>query len=68
MAKVLIVDDEKGIREAYGKLVSQMEHEVFTAKNNEEANAIVLTTPVAAEGSSFLASSSRTSTQGILDS
>ena len=43
MAKVLIVDDEKGIREAYGKLVSQMEHEVFTAKNNEEANAIVLT-------------------------
>ena len=43
MARVLIVDDEKGIREAYGKLVSQMEHEVFTAKNNEEANAIVLT-------------------------
>ena len=43
MARVLIVDDEEGIRKTYGHLVSQMDHEVFTAKNAEEANAIVLT-------------------------
>ena len=43
MARVLIVDDEEGILMTYGHIVSQMDHEVFTAKNAEEANAIVLT-------------------------
>ncbi len=43
MARVLIVDDEEAIRITYSHLVSHMGHEVFTAKDADEAKAFVLT-------------------------
>ncbi len=43
MARVLIVDDEEAIRTTYSYLISHMGHEVFTAKDADEAKALVLT-------------------------
>ncbi len=43
MARVLIVDDEDAIRTTYSHLISRMGHEVFKAKDVEEAKALVLT-------------------------
>ncbi len=43
MARVFIVDDEEDIRRAYSLLIASMGHEVFEAKDAEEAKAVVLT-------------------------
>ncbi len=43
MARVLIVDDEEAIRITYSHLISHMGHEVFTAKDGDEAKGLVLT-------------------------
>ena len=43
MAKVLIVDDENGIRNTFSRLISRMGHEVFTAEDVDEAKALLLT-------------------------
>ena len=42
MARVLIVDDEEGIRKTYSLLISIMGHEVFEAKDAEEAKRVIL--------------------------
>ena len=41
MAKVLIVDDERSIRETLGEFVRELGHEVFTAEESDEAIEIV---------------------------
>ena len=42
MAKVLVVDDDEDIRTFYQEVISALHHEVFVAKNAEEANYIIL--------------------------
>ena len=43
MARALIVDDEQDILKTYSLLISGMGHEVFVAKDLEEAKSVILT-------------------------
>ena len=43
MARVLLVDDEEDVRKAYGLLITDLGHEVFEAKDAEEAKTVILT-------------------------
>ena len=42
MAKVLVVDDDEDIRTLYQQMISAIRHEVFVAKDAEEAKSIIM--------------------------
>ena len=42
MAKVLVVDDDEDIRTLYQQMISAIQHEVFVAKDAEEAKTIIM--------------------------